>query len=76
MYGQRRWAIPAHLSIKLVSTTIYKIVREMYVVVSLRSHDVRFRPGLHQQCIVKSPLLLSTLVLILCRIVYELAREP
>ena len=36
----------------------------MCVVVSPRFHDVRFPPRVHQQCTMKSPLLLPTLVLI------------
>ena len=36
----------------------------MWLVVSLRSYAVRYLPRVRQQCIVKYPLLLSTLVLI------------
>ena len=64
MAGQRRWTVTAPPSIKLVSTTTCKIVTEMCVVVSTRSYAVRTRPQVRQQCIVKSPFLLSTLVLI------------
>ena len=64
MYGQRRWTVPAPPSIKFVSTTICKIVTEMWLVVSPRSYAVRTPPRVHQQCTVKFPLLLSTLVLI------------
>ena len=64
MYGQRRWTVPAPLSIKLVSTTVCKIVTEMCVVVSSRSYAVRSPPRVRQQYTVKSPLLLSTFFLI------------
>ena len=49
-------------SIKLVSTTICKIVTEMWFVVSPRSYAVRSPPRARQQGTVKSLLLLSTLV--------------
>ena len=64
MVGQRRWTVQAPPSIKLVSTRICKIVTEMWLVVSPRSYSVRSPPRVRQQCTVKSPLLLSTLVLI------------
>ena len=64
MVGQRRCTVSAPLSIKLVSTTICKIVMEMCVAVSPWSYAVHTRQWVHQQCIVKSPLLLSTHVLI------------
>ena len=62
MYGQRRWTVPVPPSIKLVSMTICKIVTEMCVVVSPWSYAVCSLPRTHQQCTVKSLLLLSTLV--------------
>ena len=43
MYGQQRWTFPLPPSIKLVSTTICKIVMEMCVVVSLQFYAVRTR---------------------------------
>ena len=64
MNGQQRWTVPAPPTIKLVSTTICKIVTEMWLVVSPRLCAVRYPPRVHQQCTVKSPLLLSTLVLV------------
>ena len=65
IYGQRRWTVPAPPTVKLVSRpTICKIITEMCVVVSPRSYAVRSPPRVRQQCTVKSPLLLSTLVLI------------
>ena len=64
MYGQWRCTVPAPSSIKLVSMTICKIVTEMCVVVSSQSYAVRSWPRVRQQCTVKFPLLLSTLVLI------------
>ena len=64
MVGQRRWTVPSPPSIKLVSTRICEIVTEMWLVVSLRSYAVRYPPWVRQQCTVKSPLLLSTLVVI------------
>ena len=58
--------VPAPPSIKLISMTICKIpvVLKMWLVVSPRSYTVRYPPRVCQQCTVKSPLLLSTLVLI------------
>ena len=64
MYVQRRWTVPTPPSINLVSTTTCKIATEMCVVVSPRCYAVRSRPQVRHKCIVKSPLLLSTLVLI------------
>ena len=64
MYGQRKWTVPAPPSIKLVSTKICKIVMKIYVVVSLGSYAAHTWPRVHQQCTIKSLLLLSTLVLI------------
>ena len=52
MYGQRRWAVPASPSIKLVSATICKLVTEMCMVVSPRSYAVRSPPKVRQQCTV------------------------
>ena len=43
MVGQRRWTVPGPQSIKLVSTTICKIVTEMCVVVSPLSYALRAR---------------------------------
>ena len=71
MYGQRRWTVPSPPSIKLVSTTICKIVTEMWLVVSPRSCAVRYPSRGRQQCIMEPPLLLSTLVLIFLYIDYE-----
>ena len=62
--GQRRWTVPAPQSVKLVNTTICKIVEEIWLVVSPRSYAVRYLPRVCQQFIVKSPLLVSALVLI------------
>ena len=64
IYRQRRWTVPAPPSIQLASTTIYKIVKEMCVVVSLQSYADHTQPRVRQQRTVKSPLLLSALVLI------------
>ena len=64
MSRQRRWTVPAPPSIKLVSTTICKIVTAMCVVVSPRSYAVRTRPRVRQQRTVKSPCLLSNAILI------------
>ena len=55
---------------KLVSTTISKIVTEMWLVVSPRSYAVRSPPRVRQQYTVKSPLLQSTLIVISLYILY------